>query len=56
MKITIKRIKEQYRETPLWIATVVIDGKREEFASKTLEGVLHTLQSETGIFTDKKEA
>ena len=51
MKIKgLKRIKERYREAPLWIATVESEnGEREQLATKTLKEMLTKLSKITGI-------
>lgn len=47
--ISLKRVKEKYRETPLWVVVFEHDDQREEFVSKSLKQVLLAVSAKTGI-------
>ena len=35
MQFSVKRLKEKYRDAPLWMATTVINGQPEKLVAKT---------------------
>jgi len=45
MQFFVKRQKEKYRDTPLWIARTVINGQPQQFAAKKLSTLVRMLET-----------